>query len=114
MKSFIKVMKALSDQNRVKIIKMLQHKTMCVCELRAALEISQPNASKHLKILEEAGLVNYHKDGLWVNYHLTDGVNSPYVASLLGNLKYWLEDDPEIAKLVGKIPFLNREELCRQ
>lgn len=114
MKSFIKVMKALSDQNRVKIVKMLQHKTMCVCELRAALEISQPNASKHLKILEEAGLVDYRKDGLWVNYHLTDGVNSPYVASLLGNLKYWLEDDPEIAKLVGKVPFLNREELCRQ
>jgi ArsR family transcriptional regulator len=114
MKSFIKVMKALSDPNRVKIVKMLQHKTMCVCELRAALEISQPNASKHLKILEEAGLVDYRKDGLWVNYHLKDGVNSPYVASLLGNLKYWLENDPEIAKLVGKIPFLNREELCRQ
>ncbi len=114
MKSFIKVMKALSDQNRVKIVKMLQHKTMCVCELRAALEISQPNASKHLKILEEAGMVGYHKDGLWVNYYLKDGVKSPYVASILGNLKYWLEDDPEIAKLVGKIPFLNREELCRQ
>jgi len=114
MKSFIKVMKALSDTNRVKIVKMLQHKTMCVCELRAALEISQPNASKHLKILEEAGLVNYSKDGLWVNYHLTDGVNSPYVASIMGNLKHWLEDDPEIAKLVKKIPFLNRKELCRQ
>ncbi|MBW2249213.1 MAG: winged helix-turn-helix transcriptional regulator [Deltaproteobacteria bacterium] len=114
MKSFIKVMKALSDTNRVKIVKMLQHKTMCVCELRAALEISQPNASKHLKILEEAGLVDYHKDGLWVNYHLTDGVNSPYVASIMGNLKHWLEDDPEITKLVKKIPFLNRKELCRQ
>ena len=114
MKSFIKVMKALSDQNRVKIVKMLQHKTMCVCELQAALEISQPNASKHLKILEEAGLVSYHKDGLWVNYYLKDGANSPYVASMLGNLKYWLEDDLEISKLVEKIPFLNREELCRQ
>ncbi len=50
MKSFIKVMNALSDQNRVKIVKLLQHKTLCVCELRAALEISQPIASKHLKI----------------------------------------------------------------
>ena len=34
MKDFIKVMKALSDPNRVKIIKMLQHKSMCVCEMR--------------------------------------------------------------------------------
>ena len=54
MKNFIKVMKALSDPNRIKIIKILQHKMMCVCELRAALEIAQPTVSKHLKILEEA------------------------------------------------------------
>ncbi len=112
MKSFIKVMKALSDSNRVKIVKMLQYKIMCVCELRAVLGISQPNVSKHLKVLEEAGLVDYRKDGLWVNYYLSDGINSPYVASILGNLKHWLDDDPEIVGLVEKIPFLNREELC--
>jgi hypothetical protein len=40
MKNFIKVMKALSDPNRVKIVKMLQHKMMCVCELREALELA--------------------------------------------------------------------------
>lgn len=111
MKAFTKVMKALSDPNRVKIIKLLQQKSMCVCEMRAALEISQPSVSKHLKILEEADLVDYHKDGLWVNYYLTDGKKSPYAASVLGNLKHWLEDDPEIVGLVKKVPFLNREEL---
>ncbi|MBK5101522.1 MAG: winged helix-turn-helix transcriptional regulator, partial [Desulfobacteraceae bacterium] len=73
MKDFVKVMKALSDPNRVKIVKMLQHKTMCVCEMQAALEITQPSVSKHLRILEDAGLVNSKKDGLWVDYHLTDG-----------------------------------------
>ena len=78
MKSFLKVMKALSDPNRVKIIKLLQQKMMCVCELKGALNIAQPTVSKHLKILEEAGLVNYVKDGLWVNYFLADGRNSPY------------------------------------
>ena len=73
MKAFIKVMKALSDPNRVKIVKMLQHKLMCVCEMREALQLSQPSVSKHLKILEDAGLVDFKKDGLWVNYNLTDG-----------------------------------------
>ena len=114
MKSFLKVMKALSDPNRVKIIKLLQQKMMCVCELRGALKIAQPTVSKHLKILEEAGLVDYAKDGLWVNYFLADGKTSPYAASMLGNLKHWLEEDPEIAELVKKVPFLNREELCRK
>jgi ArsR family transcriptional regulator len=112
MKSFLKVMKALSDPNRVKIIKLLQQKMMCVCELQGALKIAQPTVSKHLKILEEAGMVDYAKDGLWVNYFLADGSASPYASSVLGNLKHWLEEDPEIAELVKKVPLLNREELC--
>ena len=111
MKAFIKVMKALSDPNRVKIVKLLQQKVMCVCELQAALEISQPSVSKHLKILEEAGLVDYQKDGLLVNYYLSDGHHSPYAASLLGNIRHWLNDDPQVAELVEKAPMLNREEL---
>lgn len=113
MRTFIKVMKALSDPNRVKILKLLQQKTMCVCELQGALQISQPSVSKALKMLEEAGLVEYKKEGLWVNYYLSDGKVSPYAASLLGNLKHWLEDDPEISDLVAMVPFLNREELCK-
>ena len=114
MKSFLKVMKALSDPNRVKIIKLLQQKMMCVCELRGALKIAQPTVSKHLKILEEAGLVDYEKDGLWVNYFLADGKSNPYAASVLGNLRHWLDEDPEINELIKKVPFLNREELCRK
>ena len=112
MKTFVKVMKALSDPNRVKIVKLLQQKVMCVCELRAALRISQPSVSKHLKILEEAGLVDYKKEGLWVNYFLTDGRSSPYAASLLGNLQHWLNDDSEIAELMKKAPFISRVDIC--
>ena len=111
MKSFIKVMKALSDPNRVKIIKMLQQKKLCVCEIQNALQISQPNVSRHLKILEEAGLLDYQKDGLWVNYFIAEERNNPYAARVLENLKHWLEDEPQIVELVGKVPFLNREEL---
>jgi ArsR family transcriptional regulator len=112
MKDFIKVMKALSDPGRVKIIKMLQRKMMCVCEIKEALQISQPSVSKHMKILEAAGLVDHKKDGLWVDYYLADGSRSPYVASILGNLRHWLEDETEIEKLVKKLPNIRREDLC--
>ncbi|OEU61790.1 MAG: transcriptional regulator [Desulfobacterales bacterium S5133MH16] len=114
MNAFVKVMKAVSDPNRVKIVKLLQQNTMCVCELQSALGISQPSVSKHLKILEDAGLVDFQKDGLWVNYSLTNGKSSPYAASLLGNLKHWLEDDSEVVELIKKVPYLNREELCKK
>lgn len=114
MKAFVKVMKALSDPNRVKILKMLQHKMMCVCEMQAALGIAQPTVSKHLKLLEDAGLVGHRKDGLWVNYHLADGGNSPYAATLLGNLKHWLHDDPEVLRLTKTLPEIRRENICKK
>lgn len=114
MKKFLNVMKALSDPNRVKIVKMLQHKSMCVCEMQAILQIAQPSVSKHLKILENVGIVESSKDGLWVNYHLTDGSNSPYAASILGNLRHWLEDDPKTLDMVEKLPYIRREDICKK
>ncbi len=113
MDGFIKIMKALSDPNRVKIVKMLQHRPLCVCEIRSGLGISQPNVSNHMKILQNAGLVESLKNGLWVNYSLADGRDSPYAASLLGNLRHWLDDDPRIAELVKKVPSLDREKILR-
>lgn len=113
MKEFIKVMKAVSDPNRVKLLKILQQKELCVCEIQAALGIAQPTVSKHLKILESAGLVGRRKEGLWVNYTLTGG-GSPYAATLLGNLKYWLSDDAEVMEIVGKLSDIEREEICRR
>jgi len=114
MREFVQAMKALSDRGRVKILKMLQHKVMCVCEIQEALGLAQSTASKHLKILEEAGLVTYRKEGLWVNYTLADGSKNPYVASLLGNLRHWLDDDPEIKSIVARLPDIRREDVCER
>ncbi len=114
MKPLIRVMKALSDPTRVKIMKMLQRKMMCVCEIQDALGIAQSTASKHLKTLEDAGLVTYKKDGLWVNYALADGSDNPYAASLLGNLKHWLEDDADVVGIIDRLPEIRREAICRR
>jgi len=113
MREFIKVMKALSDPNRVKMVKMLQHKVMCVCEIKEALGLAQSTASKHLKTLEDAGLITFAKEGLWVNYRLADGARNPYVANLLGNMQYWLEEDAEVSALIAQLPEIRRENICR-
>lgn len=112
MRDFIKVMKALSDPNRIKMLKLLQRRVLCVCEIQEAMGLAQSTASKHLKILEEAGLIAYSREGLWVNYRLADGGRNPYVASLLGNLRHWLEEDPEVAALVARLPEIRREIIC--
>jgi len=112
MKPFLKVMKALSDPSRIKIMKMLQQKMMCVCEMQAVLQIAQSTTSKHLQILEDAGLITKKKDGLWVNYMIADGKESPYAASMIGNLKHWMSKEPEIQKLIELLPGIDRSNIC--
>ena len=90
MKDFIRVMKALSDPTRVRILKMLQGGEFCVCEVTDALKLAQSTVSKHLRLLEQAGLLTFRKSGQWVYYKLSNGSESPYAAVLLGNLKHWL------------------------
>ncbi len=109
MEQFIRVMKALSDPNRVKIVKMLTWGELCVCEIQACLGLAQPTVSKHLKILEKAGLVQKERDGLWVNHRLGDGTSSPYAATLLGNLRHWLKDNPEVTAILEKLSEQTRD-----
>ena len=114
MKEFLRVMKALSDPTRVKILKILEKRSMCVCELQTTLGTAQSTTSKHLKILEDAGLAASHKDGLWVNYVLADGRQSPYAASVLGNLRHWLNDDEEISSLMDGLDRIDRFEILNK
>ena len=68
-----KLFKALSDENRLRIIKLLKaKKEMCICELMICLNMTQPNLSHHVQILENMGIVNRTKKGKWVYCSLAD------------------------------------------
>jgi len=64
--------KALADEKRLRILSLLEVREMCVCEVMVALGLTQPNASHHLGILENVGLVKRRKEGKWVYYALSD------------------------------------------
>jgi len=64
--------KAISDEKRLSILKMLTLREMCVCELTAALGLTQPNLTHHIKKLESGGFVTHEKRGKWVYYRLVD------------------------------------------
>ncbi len=112
MENFIRVMKALSDPNRVKIMKMLEAKGLCVCEITDVLGLAQSTVSKHLKILEDADLVESWKDKAWVNYKLTKNPENPYAATLNDNLKAWLGNDPQITRAIKLAGKANRAAIC--
>ncbi|MFA5363976.1 MAG: metalloregulator ArsR/SmtB family transcription factor [Candidatus Bathyarchaeia archaeon] len=61
-----KFFKALADEKRLRIVKLLATQEMCVCELMIALDMTQPNLSHHIQILENVGIVNRTKKGKWV------------------------------------------------
>jgi len=64
--------KALADETRLRILRLLEVREMCVCEVMVALGLTQPTASHHLGILENAGLVKDRKEGKWVFYSIAD------------------------------------------
>lgn len=64
--------KALADETRLRILRLLEVREMCVCEVMVALDLTQPTASHHLGILENVGLVKDRKEGKWVFYSISD------------------------------------------
>ena len=72
MHDLVNVFKALSDETRLRILKILQHGELCVCDIVAALDMIQPKVSFHLAVLKEAGLIRDRKQGRWTHYRLAD------------------------------------------
>jgi len=67
-----KVFKAFADAIRLRILGLLSSREMCVCEVMVALDLTQPTASHHLRILENVGLVKDRKEGKWVFYSIAN------------------------------------------
>ncbi len=112
MQNLVKVFKALADTNRLRILKMLEKKKMCVCELSAALKITQPSVSKHLGILKNAGLVRDEKNGQWTDHALCTENRSPYVSVLLGQLKEWINESDTVVEDRKNTEIISRYNLC--
>jgi len=67
-----RLLKALADPTRLRIVGLLGAGEICVCHVHDSLRISQPKASRHLAYLRRAGVVHAEKRGLWVYYRLAD------------------------------------------
>ena len=65
------IFKALCDENRVKILKILIDGEKCACKLLEALNVVQPTLSHHMKILCDSGQVVSRKEGKWMHYALS-------------------------------------------
>lgn len=87
MRDFSKLFKALSDETRIRILKVLLERECCVCEVMQALDISQSRGSRNLRVLEDAGFVKSRRDGPWVIYSIAEQATSSYAAPLIEMLR---------------------------
>ena len=114
MRDLMRVLKAAADKNRMRILKMVEKKSMCVCELAAVLKIKQPSVSKHLSILKNAGLIQDERNGQWIDYSLCTEKINKYSPVIQSTIKNWLNDDPIIKSDLKKTKSLCRQDLCRK
>jgi ArsR family transcriptional regulator, arsenate/arsenite/antimonite-responsive transcriptional repressor len=117
MRDLMAVIKALADENRVRILMALGPKELCVCQVVELLGLAPSTVSKHIAILKHAGLVDSRKDGRWMFYRLAED-NAPAEAKEMTELvSRLLADDPqerEDTKRLKQIIKMDRDELCRR
>ncbi len=97
-------MKALSDPSRVRVLKLLEYGELCACEIQDLLGLAQSTVSKHMKLLEDADLVEGRRKGTWTIYSLADGADSLYAKTMLAQLRCWLETDRELELMRTRLP----------
>jgi ArsR family transcriptional regulator, arsenate/arsenite/antimonite-responsive transcriptional repressor len=90
MKKAASFFKVLADEARLNMLwLLLNHRELCVCDFMAVLEVTQSKASRHLRILHNAGLVTDRRAGLWIYYSLqsaTDDFARAFLETLSSNL----------------------------
>ena len=72
MRELLKLLNALSDETRLRIVNLVLQRECCVCEVVQAMQISQTRASRNLGILHDAGLLKARREGLWVLYSIDE------------------------------------------
>lgn len=72
MQDLMNILKAMSEETRLRILKLLQNGELCVCDIVAALNMIQPKVSFHLSVLKEAGFLKDRKQGRWTHYSIDD------------------------------------------
>jgi ArsR family transcriptional regulator len=109
MHELTKLFKALSDPNRLRILKMLEIKPLCVCEITEVLQLATSTVSKHLSILRDAGFINDARDGKWINYILRTNNKSLVLFPIVAE---WLKSEEIIKQDLKKLQYIDRTVLC--
>lgn len=106
LKPTVQKLKALADPTRIRLLAMLSHKPLCVCELTYAMGLAQPTVSRHMKQLEDAGFVSRERVGTWIIYSID--VQDELCGQLLEPVMESVLADVECVRLIKKLDGVDR------
>lgn len=107
-----KIFKALSDPNRLRILKILQARPLYACEITEVLNLAASTVSKHLSILKETGFIVMEKEGKWINFKISPNPSDQRISSILSSLDFWIADNDAIIDDLKKVSKVDRFKLC--
>jgi ArsR family transcriptional regulator, arsenate/arsenite/antimonite-responsive transcriptional repressor len=114
MRDLERALKAAGDPTRARILKLLERRGLCVCQVQAVLALAPSTVSKHLAILKQAGLVEDRRDGKWIEYAWADQP-SHYAAAVLALLRGPLDRDAAVVtdrRRLREVLAVSRDRLC--
>jgi DNA-binding transcriptional ArsR family regulator len=117
MRNFLNLTKALSDENRLRLLLALRGGELCVCQLTELLGLAMSTVSKHLSLLYQAELVNARKEGRWMYYSLPGRESSAAAREAIAWVKKSLATDARVAedaKRLKKVVAIDPVELCKR
>lgn len=117
MRDVVTIAKALSDENRVRILAMLDGRELCVCQVIELLDLAPSTVSKHLSILKQARLIEGRKEGRWMYYRLADEEAPQAATQAIRWALQTLQGDKQLcndAQRLIQILALDPEVLCSQ
>jgi DNA-binding transcriptional ArsR family regulator len=117
MRELMAILKALADENRVRILLALRPEELCVCQIVAFLRLAPSTVSKHMAILKQARLVESRKEGRWVLYRLAQDRAATAAKQITDLVARLLADDPrarEDVKRLKQVLQQDRDALCRK
>ena len=111
MREILSIAKALSDESRVRALIAVKDGELCLCQIIQVLALSPATVSRHMQILEHAGLVERTRRGKWRFYRLPEGSQTRAVKRALAWVLAELRSDPRLTDDARKIRKVRRQDL---
>ncbi|MDF1551452.1 MAG: metalloregulator ArsR/SmtB family transcription factor [Deferrisomatales bacterium] len=111
MKTLAGLLKSTADESRLRILFLLEAGELCVCDIQEVLGLAQSTVSRHLQVLEEAGLIQARRQGLWKYYRFCE-LPRPAAQALLGLVRQEGARLPEAAEVRVKLEAVATRGTC--